>query len=246
MKKYLSVFEMITRSTLYKVLIVIILMVAVQLSMFWAELNEAISRASDKISMGMELIVDESYIVVPLAIGFVFITIILCWCGCNIGSNQGYTLRRLQIPEWAVFGLQALYNCLCYVLLWTSQVAVTVGISSLYVQHATELTNQSIVLAYYKNSYMHNVLPMGDILGWALLVCLILASGVASAAFPVQQRRGKIGFSILVTVAVAIMSFPNRLDSEYTLVVACPLFIVTMVVALYGATEGIKEEQEDE
>lgn len=246
MKKYLSVFEMITRSTLYKVLITLVLMVVAQFFLFGAELKETFSSGNDEIIIGMENIVDESYLVVPLAIGFVLMTIILCWCGCNIGSNQGYTLRRLQIGERAVFCLQILYNCLCYVLLWASQVAVTVGISHLYVQHAAELTNQTVVLAYYKNSYMHSVLPMEDGRGWALLIFLIIGCGVAAAAFPVQQRRGKIGFSMIVAVALALVCFPNGIDADYRFVFVCLAFFCMASVALLGVFVGSEEEQDNE
>ena len=246
MKKYLSVFEMITRSTLYKVLIVLVAMGAVQMSMFWAELMETVDNVSDKTGIGMEMIVDKSHLDVPLAVGFVLVTILLCWSGCNIGSNQGYTLRRLQIGERAVFGLQILYNCFSYILLWASQVAVTVGISCLYVQHASELTNQSIVLAYYKNSYMHSILPMEDSIGWLLIICLVLGCGVSSATFPVHQRRGKIAYNTLIAIAMAIVSFPNRMDTEYSITVACPFFAVIVLFAFAGVYGRMKEEQDDE
>ncbi|MBQ8625724.1 MAG: hypothetical protein IJ419_06170 [Agathobacter sp.] len=242
MKKYVSAFEMLTRSTLYKVLAVIVIMVGGQISLFWGEMTERIENTSG----GIESIVDNSYMIWLLAVGFVLITVILCWSGCNIGSNQGYTLRRLQIPELAVFGLQAVYNCLCYILLWASQVAMFVITSSMYLQNAKITTNQTMVIAFYRNPYMHSILPMEDAVGWISLAIIICACGMASAAFPFQQRRGKIGFGIIVAVGIVFLLFPRGLDADMNFIAYYSFFLILAYWVFWGIYMKIKEEKKDE
>lgn len=242
MKKYISVFEMITRSTLYKVLAVLVVMTGVQILLFWGEMQPHID---DKMS-GLERIVDGSHMIWGLAAGFLLITVILCWSGCNIGSNQGYTLRRLQISETAVWVLQAIYNGLCYFLLWASQVAVLFVAGSMYAKEAANLTNQTIVLAFYRNAYMHSMLPLADGLGWFLLVLMLVGCAVATALFPYQQRRGKVSFGVIAIVATIVILFPRGLGDDLSFLVYYPLALLVGYGVYSLIMSSVKGEKKDE
>ncbi len=242
MKKYISVFEMITRSTLYKVLAVIVIMEGIQIRLFRGTMLELIGSESG----GLESIVDKSNIVWPLAVAFLLITIFLCQCGCNIGSNQGYTLRRLQISELAVFWLQALYNCLCYVLLWASQAALFVIASGMYMENAIDSTNQTVVIAFYRNAYMHSILPMEDGIGWVILAVIICSCAIASATFPLRQRRGKTDFSIIAVVAMVFLLFPKGIGSDMSFIVFYMLFFILASGVFWSVYLKQKEEKIDE
>lgn len=246
MKKYISVFEMITRSTVYKVLLVLAIMAAVQLSLFWGKLEEFVVNMEYSFDHRIELIVDQSYMILPLAAGFLLITVILCWSGCNIGSNQGYTLRRLQIPEMHVLVLQAVYNGMVYILLWASQVVIMLVANYWYMQQDFETTNQSIVLAFYKNAYMHTILPMKDGFGWFLLVVMILACGIATAVFPYQQRRGTIGFSVIAVVGTVFILFPRGMGSDMSFLIFYPILLLVTYGIYTLIINAIRGEKKDE
>ncbi len=240
MKKYTSVFEMLTRSTLYKVLLVLVVMVSAQMFMFyskWVEYAE-----STKGYVGLEMLIDESYMILPLAVGFILITVILCRSGCNIGSNQGYTLRRLRISEKAVFGLQALYNSLCYILLWGSQLAVVLLAAYLYLKDAADITNQTLVLSFYKNAYMHSILPMENGIGWFVLVYIIVGCGLAAARFPWSQRRGSKTWDIVGMVGSVFVVFPNKGSDGLSFVIICFVLIAFVYAVMWGQKRVEKEE----
>lgn len=242
MKKYISVFEMITRSTLYKVLAVLVVMTGLQLVLFWGEMQPHID---DKMS-GLESIVDGSHMIWALAAGFLLITVILCWSGCNIGSNQGYTLRRLQISETEVCVLQAIYNGLCYFLLWASQVAVLILVSNWYMQTALEKTNQTVMLAFYRSGYMHSMLPLADGLGWFLLVLTLVGCAITTALFPYQQRRGKVSFAVIAVVATIVILFPRGLGDDLSFLVYYPLAILVGYGVYSLIMTSVKGEKKDE
>lgn len=245
MKKYISVFEMLIRSTLYKVLGVLVIIVALQGYLFW---NTVMNGQGGVVEDGLEVLVDNSNLLLPLAAGFLLITGILCLSGCNIGSNQSYTLQRLRISERAVYWLQALYNSMCYFLLWASQVGVTIGISHWFMENATELTitNQTLVIAFYRNAYLHSILPMEDAVGWAILAGIILGCGINAAKVPYQQRRGKISVGILMMVGATLVTFPRGLGEDFSMLGICLVILFAAGWISWGLRLEKKGVQADE
>ncbi len=229
MKKYSSVFAMIARTTLYKNLIVMFLMAAAQMMLFVLKLQnyERIGKWT------LSGTVKDSFMIIPLAIGFFLVSLFLVKMGGFRGSNQGYLLNRLQITETEVFGLQALYNCICFVILWAVEVVVLMGASSIYVEKATDVTSHTKVMAFYSNGLMHSLLPMKDTMGWLYLLALILGVGLFLALFSALQRKGTskglIGCGILLGIMAA--NFPREVASRkdpmfiFAAIALCPLLI---------------------
>ena len=120
MKRYVSVFEMITRSSIYKVLGVLAFMVVgetIMLSCAWMQPIAALQPT-------LEEWVGRSRIMIAFLAAYWLVTKVLASSGTNTGSMQGYTLQRLRIPEKKVYLLQCIYNMLCYGLLWMTQVLI--------------------------------------------------------------------------------------------------------------------------
>lgn len=245
MKKYLSVFAMIARSSLYRNLFVMFLVVSAQILLFLNKLEEY----GKHDLWTLEGMVKDSYMILPLVAGFIIITIFLGRTGCNYGSNQGYTLRRLQITEHAVLGLQVLYNGISYVLLWASQVAVLMIASYIYITKTVEWTNQTIMLAFYRNSFMHTVLPMADIMGWVLLILSVISLSEFMALFAYYQRYGKLVGMIPIAflLGCAIINFPRGVAHERDILIIAPLLIAHMLLVKksiqYKTREGKVYEQ---
>lgn len=218
MKRYISVFEMITRSSIYKVVLILLLMTGAEIGLF---LHSMEKHVLDDEYYALEMIVEYSNMVWALLIAFLLITAVITLTGCNIGSNQNYTLRRLRISENKVFFLQVLYNILCYVLLWATQWAVLWGCSLIYMEKAVDVNNQTMFLAFYRNDLMHSILPLEDVWGWILLICIICGCSIAAAGFAQQQRNGKIGWELFLILAVTIITFPRALGESYAILFVC-------------------------
>ncbi len=232
MKKYLSVFEMIARSSIYKVLGCIVVMTVIEFIAFYKEFQELIGFTANGVFLE-ELIDDDLFQVIFMAT-YVLITGILVLQGTNMGSVQSYTLQRLRIKEKSVFRLQCIYNMMAYVLLWGAQLVILLLFTGYYVKNQSwiEVSDQTVFLAYYRNYFIHSILPLEDIPGWFTLAFLICGTGIAAAAFTWRQRRGKIGWDLIIFLGVMILSFPRELGSEnyFFILVYGILFVLSYII----------------
>lgn len=188
MRRYISVFEMIVRSSVYKVIGILAALVLVEVGTFYICLQQPLAQ----IQPNLEEVVDQSHFSIIALIAYMLLSVILVRPGMNVGSMQSYTLKRLRIQEKYIFVLQTIYNVLCYVLLWGTQVGILLVVSQFYMQYQISAirTNQTIFLAFHRNEFMHAILPLQDSFKWFLLMGSILVSGVIMAAITWQQRNG--------------------------------------------------------
>ena len=100
MKRYVSVFEMIARSSIYKVLLVIVTMVVAELVYFYLAFTSAQG-------LIIEEYIDETFFGISFKAAYTLITLLLILPGMNLGSTQSYTLKRLRIKEKNIYWLLA-------------------------------------------------------------------------------------------------------------------------------------------
>ena len=223
MKRYLSVFEMIARSSIYKVLSIILGMAAIQTVAFYLEISGGWFRS-------MESYINKSNFDIGFKIAYMLVTIVIVLPGMNHGSMQSYTLQRLRIKESGVFWMQALYNFFAYVLLWGAQL-VTLFVSAVfyYREFADDglWNNQTLFLAFYKNEFMHTILPLEDVMGWCILVSIGMTSALLAAEFTRRQRCGKFGWELGLVVVAVLRCIPRGMQDDPVV-----LWVVWVVVYL--------------
>lgn len=247
MKKYISIFELFARNTIYKIVLVLVAMGIAQIAMFHKEMLEWSPTAyydSDLLIIEhytLEYMVDRSNSIIFMGIAFVLITVILCWNGCNIGSKSSYTLQRLQVTEKKIFIMQSIYNSLCYVLLLGAQIGIFFIQSSLYVAQAGHVTNQTVFLAFYRNDFMHSVLPLEGTMRWVVSVLMVLGCGMSAAVFTYLQRRGKVAWSLFMVVACALVGFEQGLGDQEAVLMAS---IICGIVFISAYVRKIQQEEE--
>lgn len=226
MKKYLSVLEMITRSSIYKVLLIIGGMLVAEAILFG---NTLINPEG----ICLEEYIDQSYYSIVFKIAYILLTIVLVFPGMNIGSTQSYTLQRLRIKERWIYGLQIIYNLLAYVLLWGAQLAmllVSAVAYQKYLPEGTLWTNQTLFLAFYRNNFMHSILPLEDGASWWVLGLIGVSTAILTAEFTRQQRNGKFAFEILALMVIALIVFPREMGFEFVFLVIVLVFVYLAVV----------------
>ena len=211
MKRYLSVFEMIARSSIYKVLLAVIGMALLEAVLF----GLTMLNSSD---IYFERYIDQSLYSYIFRLVYTVVTVILVLPGMNIGSTQSYTLQRLRIKESRIFWLQSLYNFLAYVLLWGVQLWVLLGSIAVFHRYLPDgafESNQTYFLAFYRNDFMHSILPLEDMGDWWILGLIGLASAYAAAEFTKQQRVRKVAFELPVLVVTMWLGFPGGLGYDH-------------------------------
>ena len=240
MKKHLSVFMLMARSSIYKVISVLFAMTVAELGLFYERMK--VWAVGD--TYNLESMIEGSHIVWVFGAAFLLITIYLCQTGCGFSSKTGYTLQRLSISERMVFVWQSIYNMMCYSLLWFVQILVVFGVCSLYVTMAPEgyVTNQTIFLAFYRNDFLHSLLPMEDAGFWFKNVLIVFSMGICSAHYPMAQRRGKKIQEVMFLTACIVVFFVGELG-EYI----APIMIIccSMLCVIYAVVQVFSKDEEE-
>ena len=258
MKQHLSVFMLYIRSSLYKVLLLLVGMVAVECVFFWWKLDSTMREATvlsesgieDLAGMGVQLsleaILENSYIVYIFIAFSLLITVVLCLIGCERGNKQGYTLRRLSIPESAVVLWQSLCNTGCYLLLWVVQIGTALGLCQWYVAQTGVNSNQTVFLAFYRSNFLHNILPLDETSLWVRNVLLIVTFGMVTACFSFRQRRGKFAAEIIALFWATIVWGSRDLGSIVIDIFAILCCLMVIGVELYRIlAKEVPDDEED-
>ncbi len=108
-------------------------------------------------------------------------------------SNSGYLVRRLGLSD-SIMGLLWSANGLCCLLVvWGWQVILMV-VCNLLFQLGTSpdyWSHQTFFIDCYRSGFLHGILPMGDLLGWATMISLFVGLSLALGYGMVQYWRGE-------------------------------------------------------
>lgn len=193
MKKHISVFMLMARCTIYRILGLLAVMVAAETGLFWLALKKGVSEEG----FGLEYVISQSHIEIVFLAFFIFVTILLlASTGYETKGKHYFTLMRLSTSRREVFFWQSIYNMICYLLFWAVQVLAVVLLCFIYVENAPPeyVTGQTIFLAFYRNDFLHSLLPFEDILFWIRNLLICMALGFGTAQYPMEEYKPKKSF----------------------------------------------------
>lgn len=243
MKKYLSVFSLYIRSSIYKLIAVIILMAAAQILLFNIALNSDYATAGTL--MGVESLIDVSRAPLVFGAAFTAVTVFLILSGCEFGTKQGYTLRRLAVKEKSVLLCQTGANTLLYGLLLISETLISYVLCMMYIKFAETpeiaekalISNQTVFLAYYRSNFLHALLPLNDIFKHISNLVALLGMGFTGAVFPYFLRRKRISLEVFILMLFICFNFSNAwtTSSGDLVIIGAALFLGGIAIARLGA-----------
>lgn len=235
MKKHLSVFMLMARSTIYKHLSLLVLMAAVEGGLFcWL-----LARGNAGGGLGLETLIRQSRIIWVFGACFVLMTVLLAMTGSEGGSKLSYTLKRLSVSERWVFVWQSAYNTVCYLLLWAAQILIAVVLCRIYEANAAAeyVSGQTVFLAFYRNNFLHALLPFEDAIFWVRNGIFAAALGLCAAWFPMAQRKGKRFAVLFVFGGGVIVLFSCGIGDAINCAAAIILSLLCVGVVLYQVLE---------
>lgn len=94
---------------------------------------------------------------------------------------------------------------------------------------------QSIFLAFYRNGFLHSLLPLEEVSRYARNGILILCLGITSAYYPVRQRTGKVGTELIVLVCILIPFFASGVGGFINDLFLSVTAIIAVIKVLAGA-----------
>lgn len=238
MKKHISVFMLMVRYSFYRVLGLLAVMATVEAGLFWMTLKRGFSQEG----YGLEYVIDKSHIAFVFFIAFVIMDIFLIsFAGYEKMETHRYTLMRLSVTRKEVYYLQSIYNMLCYLLFWAMQILIVILLGYLYVKNAPAeyVTGQTIFFAFYRNSFLHSLLPFEDFPYWIRNILLCFALGFMSAMYITEESKPKI---YGVFWGIAYTTFIGRLG-DYGLCIILGIFaIACIMVEIHRINKKEKEE----
>lgn len=214
-------------------------MAAVEAGMFWMTLKRGVSQEG----YGLEYVIDKSHIAFVFFIAFVIMDIFLIsFAGYEKIETHRYTLMQLSVTRKEVYYLQSIYNTLCYLLFWAMQILIVMLLGYLYVKNAPAeyVTGQTIFFAFYRNSFLHSLLPFEDFPYWIRNILLCIALGLMSAMYLTEESKPKRTYGAFW--GIAYVTFIGRVG-DYGLCIILGIFaIVCIMVEIHYINKKEKEE----
>lgn len=155
MRPHRALFHLVLRHTVWKVLLLLLLLAAAQWSAF-------LCLSPDPASIGLAdaFSLSGGALAGLLALAFLLLSALLLLATTGRGARRpGYTLARLPLsPGWVVFW-QGVYNTLVYLLFWGVQALVLVGIGWYYGRQGGFLGTQTLYVTVWELDLFHFFLP---------------------------------------------------------------------------------------
>ena len=201
MKKYFSVFCLLVRMKLKKVLVFLIAIPVVSLLIYHFFFLGVEEVETGSFQLGKAYL--SMYI--PFMIGSLGVAF-SCLDFMPGKSRRRYLLARLRISEQAVFAWEAAACAIIFLLLWQVEI-ITVTAAGL--MHNRSAFNQAgsfdVVLAVYVNKLYKSVVPLSNPGVWANNICGIVFCGISCACinlYPGESSSRALGIVALVVTAV--------------------------------------------
>lgn len=232
MNKHLSVFKLLARSTILKILAVLALMVAAEVLLFTRQAEKMSGYAG---GFFLEDLFAESFFFVCFLAAYWAAAIVLCQTGSRPGSKQTYTLQRLGISEYAIMAWQSLWNLICFLLLWAVQLwTVYLLLQNLLAKYPDAgFTQNSIFLAFWRHDILHALLPTEDILSWIKIIITVLTLSVTTAyGSYVTRRTGKGSAICNVMIVEAAVLFDERGASGLVFAAIVAVFVLVLMFCM--------------
>ncbi|QOX64303.1 hypothetical protein FRZ06_13595 [Anoxybacterium hadale] len=233
MNRYVSVFLLALRSTVYKIAGVLLLMAGAEGVLFWMQLQRT---GGNKIVLLEEIIQSSG---IPLVSGgaFLLVCVILSLVGCELsGSRVRYTIQRLSVREEAVVILWGVNSMLALYIFWAVQLGIVLLLSKLYIDimEPVYFNSQTLFLAFHSSGFLHSLLPLEETSRLLRNVALIFSLGITASCFAQKQRRGQRGVAVVLLAALTIIFFSSDLGLLGSDITISVIALATAAFSLYS------------
>lgn len=183
-----SLWALCARGSFYKILLVLAGMALAEFACFEIVCRKMTGNAA---LLSPEKMIDECLLQPIFLCAFGLVYFILLWTESeHRGTRSGYTLLRLRVTQRQQFAVRTVYNMFCLTLVFSVQAALAAALCARYAELLPEelVSPQLLFLAFYRNRFLHSLLPMAEIGKWVKNLLLLTAFGM-EAALGLQGRN---------------------------------------------------------
>lgn len=245
MKKYLSVFYLITKESLMRITVLWLISFALQGALCVFSANSFDLTSTPIVTI--ENICDKAYIPLIFCITLAFMAGFLMKTRKKSVSSINYTLKRLLVKEKTVFVIRTFYNTLILLMFLMLSVVFYFFISSAFIKLFPEnyFSSQVVYMSLYDYDFFHNIFAGRDILRLVRNILCIFATAVNLSADSFYSNRNSSWFGAHFSVLVCYSVFAKGLDmssleGDILYITLAVILIVCTIAAVFT-----KEEQYD-
>ena len=235
MKRYLSIFMLLSRSVLYKLLAVFFGTAALHTAVYFLLRGQR----------NIEAIYNHWGMKTVFGVGLFLTTALLVRTLTQAGSKLDYTIRRLRIGKRSLCLCQSVFNVACLLMFWAVEILVALLLCRMWVSTMGVESHQTVYLAFYRSELLHSLLPLDDVSRWVRNLVVFICLGICSACGPVLQRRGDGHWGILVLPVVLGFVFASGIAVVTYDVLLAFLSVVAAFAALVDAWGEEFQHEED-
>lgn len=242
MKRQISLLMLVSRSQVYRTVLILAAMAVVQLGLaLWR-----IQHPDINVGVAVETVLAwwPFRWTAALAMAGLFV------CFGAMGRRDGrldYTWYRLPVSQATRILWPLLGGVLLFLLVWAVQLVVAVGVVFLYGQLQPERYHQqTLFLAAYRSSYFHGLLPLADGWRWVATSFRYVGLGLYGGAAMIRSFRGKRTIHPFVSL-IAMTIITSGLGSyEWDMIVLGVLWFMLCITITQLPRRAEPEEEEEE
>ena len=227
MKEKLGISMTAVRPLLWKVILILVLTVAVQL-FFGFQTAAAFHQSDTTISItadNFDPFLSESHTALIATLGLLALAAVLALQGCQFsGRFVNGTLQRLPLGEGAVTVIYGLTHLGFLLLYWVVELFTVVGLWWVFAGAG----GFAMIFAAYTTPFFHSLLPLSDWPRLLLTGLSVVALAMTTTYFGFFQRRGSFPVSPCLVLVAGLIPFgvSGDVGMEILFVVVLSFFIV--------------------
>ena len=214
MRKHSSVFILLIRNKIYRVLFILLSMSAVSI------LGFRFSGFMDAPMFG------ENY-----GTWFLGVTCLLGYVGCVISCTEfasakcksAYTYQRLRVSEREILLWNVLTNMLIFFVLYGTEIIILGILAKMYAAAPGYVQGeQGIIAAFYRSAFLHGMIPMAESGLWIRNILLVPVVSILCSCASVDMRyNSKPPILIFFLEIILVLCIPSDPGQGSYLLTAC-------------------------
>lgn len=239
MKKHLSVLMLYARCTIVEFILLLAALAVVEGGLFYFTLQQMLAAGQ----YGFELAVLNSRLRLVFVLGLCLLLLLLSRTGRSKHSRVDYTLRRLSLDYHSRLLWHCLYNAVCVCIYTAVQIILVLLLFLLYRQLvlAEHISAQTLMLAFYRNSFLHTLLPLSTPVLWISHLLYYLAAGTAATVW--HLKGGKRGGAVLICMIFSYPYWGIELQVAGTGILYIFLWLLVLAACLKNNWKELKEDE---
>lgn len=231
-KPILSLWALLARYSIYKVLAVLVVMALAEILLFYRCLRTGGGYT-------LESAVEKSHLSVVFVVALWLVCFALAWTQGRLDIRSSAVMLRLRLSGSRIFMIKTAYNMACIVVLFMAQIWLGIWLVGIYGREMGEIyaPPQRLFLAFYRVDFLHCLLPMAEIGKWIHNLLLLLAFGTEAA-----KDKKKNYIPLFALLSLPANWFVSSMGVNVMYLICCLTYIVVITVNIRQVRKAQREE----